>query len=166
MTDAPSALLSRFRGREVLIDTNILLLYFVGSFNPSLIETFKRTRTAGFTAEDFELLVRCLQRFRSIVTTPNILTEVSNFISQIGEPYRTGVRPFFAQAVRLITEQYVTSGEATEHPAFVRFGLTDAVIKRIAEGEVLVLTDDFRLAQYLQSSGLHVVNFNHLRKWS
>jgi len=38
MTDALTALLSRFRGREVLIDTNILLMYIVGTLDPQLFQ--------------------------------------------------------------------------------------------------------------------------------
>ena len=44
MTDALTALLSRFQGRDVLIDTNILLMYIVGTLDPKLIPTFKRTK--------------------------------------------------------------------------------------------------------------------------
>jgi rRNA-processing protein FCF1 len=161
MTDALNTLLLRFHGRDVLIDTNILLMYFVGSLDPKRIATFKRT--AAFTVEDYMILVRFLQFFRAIVTTPNILTEVSNLAGQIAEPLRTPVFQIFAQAVQVISEQYVQSRMATENTTFVRFGLTDAVIASMTAGEVLVLTDDFRLSQYLEHSGLPVVNFNHLR---
>ena len=133
----------------------------VGTLDPKLIPTFKRTAT--FTVEDYGILVRFLQLFRLIVTTPNILTEVSNLAGQIAEPLRTRVFQIFAQAVKIVPEQYVASSTATENATFVRFGLTDAIIASIAEGEILVLTDDFRLSQYLEHSGLPVVNFNHLR---
>ena len=109
------------------------------------------------------ILVRFLQLFRSIVTTPNILTEVSNLLGQIPGPRGTQVFQTFAQAAKIIPEQYVRSSAAAETAAFVRFGLTDAVIARMAAGEVLVLTDDFRLSQYLERSRLPVLNFNHLR---
>jgi hypothetical protein len=65
--------------------------------------------------------------------------------------------------VKVIPEQCVHSNTATENPAFVKFGLTDTVIAKMAEGAVLVLTDDFKLSQYLERSRLAVVNFNHLR---
>jgi rRNA-processing protein FCF1 len=161
MTDALTALLSRFRRRDVLIDTNILLMYIVGTLDPKLIPTFKRTKI--FTVDDYTTLCRFLQHFRSIVTAPNILTEVSNLAGQMAEPRRTRVFQIFSQAVRVIPEQYVHSTMAVENSAFVRLGLTDAVIAKIAEGEVLVLTDDFKLSQHLERSGLAVVNFNHVR---
>ena len=88
---------------------------------------------------------------------------MSNLAGQLGEPRRAQVFQTFAQAVKVIPEQYVHSTTAAENPTFVRFGLTDAVIARIAEVEVLVLTDDFKLSQQLERLGLAVVNFNHLR---
>ncbi len=48
-------------------------------------------------------------------------------------------------------------------PAFPKFGLTDTGIVHSARGRFLVLTDDFRLAGYLQRQGIDVVNFNYLR---
>jgi len=43
------------------------------------------------------------------------------------------------------------------------FGLTDCSILEIACDQYLVLTEDFKLIQYLDNSGVSVVNFNHLR---
>ena len=76
-------LLQRYRGKGVLLDTNILLLYFVGAFNPEEIPRFKRTKM--FTVEDHDTLVGILGYFEKIVTTPNILTEVSNLSGQLAE---------------------------------------------------------------------------------
>lgn len=45
----------------------------------------------------------------------------------------------------------------------MRFGLTDAAILAVALGGYLVLTDDFRLAGYMESRALPVLNFTHLR---
>jgi hypothetical protein len=35
--------IERYRRRDLLIDTNLLLLYFVGAFRPDRIRSFKRT---------------------------------------------------------------------------------------------------------------------------
>jgi hypothetical protein len=161
MTDALTSLLSRFYGRDVLVDTNILLMYVIGTLDPKLIPTFKRTKI--FTVEDHVIVCRLLRRFRSIVTTPNILTEVSNLVGQMAEPHRTRVFQTLAQVVKIISERYVRSTIATENVTFVRLGLTDSIIMTIAAGEILVLTDDFKLSQHLGYAGLAVLNFNHLR---
>jgi len=161
MTDGITALLSRFRGRDVLIDTNILLMYIVGTLDPRLIPTFKRTKM--FTVDDYTILCRFLQHFRSIVTAPNILTEVSNLAGQMADPRRTRVFQILTQAIKVFPEHFVHSTVAVEDSAFLKLGLTDVVIAQIAVGDVLVLTDDFKLSQHLERSGLDVVNFNHVR---
>jgi hypothetical protein len=65
------SLLARFASRGLLIDTNILLLYFVGNHDRSLISRFKRTN--NFIESDYELLLALLSCVRLVVTTPHIL---------------------------------------------------------------------------------------------
>lgn len=76
-----TSLIKSYKQRGILIDTNILLLWFVGSVNRQRISKFNRTEK--FEPEDYDLLLRLLEYFfPKIVTTPNILTEV-NSLSQI-----------------------------------------------------------------------------------
>ncbi len=63
----------------------------------------------------------------------------------------------------LLEERYVASGQIADLPEFVRLGLTDTGILSLSRGAHLVLTDDFPLAQRLQSAGIDVINFNHVR---
>ena len=55
----------------LLIDSNLLLLLFVGLHDRTRIEKYKRT--AKFTVEDFKLLLAFVRRFKEIVTTPSVL---------------------------------------------------------------------------------------------
>lgn len=57
----------------------------------------------------------------------------------------------------------MASRDVAQMQEFVKFGLTDTGIIHLTKGKYLVLTDDFRLSQYLQSAGVDVVNFNHIR---
>ena len=75
MTDHILYLIQKYHSRGVLVDTNILLLRFVGDFDRDLIPRFKRT--AQFVVEDYDLLKRLLVRFNSTITTPHILAEVN-----------------------------------------------------------------------------------------
>lgn len=45
----------------LLVDTNLLVLFAVGTFNPNRIEHLKRTRQ--YSKTDFELLLRFLEQF-------------------------------------------------------------------------------------------------------
>ena len=45
MTDPLPTLMQRYRSRGVLVDTNILLLYFVGKFKREQVPNFKADRS-------------------------------------------------------------------------------------------------------------------------
>jgi hypothetical protein len=47
--------------RGLLIDTNLLVLFVVGSVNRSRIEGFKRT--SKYSEHNYELLLRVVERF-------------------------------------------------------------------------------------------------------
>jgi hypothetical protein len=161
MMEETSRLLGRYAKKGVLVDTNILLLYLIGSYNPSLIPGFKRTRQ--FTVEDYRTLSFLLQPFEAVITTPNILTEVSNLSAQLAEPARRDHFRMFAERIRVMDEHYIDSREAATQDGFVRFGVTDMGILLLSRNRYLVLTDDFALSQFLQYHGADVINFNHIR---
>jgi hypothetical protein len=160
VTDPASA----YRSKGLLIDSNVLLLFFVGLRDRTRIEKFKRT--SQFTIEDFKLLVDLIQQFKEVVTTPSILTEVSNLLGQLPEKLRYSFYQHFAYTLRDLRERYTPSGELGDERGFTKFGLTDMAILQAASGKYLVLTDDFRLAQYLEHQNVDVINFNHLRTFN
>lgn len=155
------SLFARYRQRGVLVDTNILLLYFVGKTNRARISKFNRTQS--FSPEDYDLLLQVLSYFRIVVTTPNILTEVNSLANQLGEPERSQCFSIFAQGVSTLEETYLESRQIVTDQQFTKFGLTDCGILNFAKDQYLVLTDDLRFAVYLQGQGVDTVNFNNLR---
>ncbi|MDY6781173.1 MAG: hypothetical protein SW833_01230 [Cyanobacteriota bacterium] len=97
-------LIRRYGAKGILIDTNILLLLFVGGVNRERISKFKRTEQ--FVPEDYDFLLAFLPKFNKFVTTPNILTEVNSLANQLGEPERSQCFTIFAN--------YVSSSEKME----------------------------------------------------
>jgi len=166
MIDEINALFARYRQTGVLVDTNILLLYIVGLVNKQRISRFKRTKQ--FTPEDYDLLARILNSFQTVVTTPNILTEVNSLANQLGEPERSRCLELFGQAIAKLQEIHQPSQQLALLPEFQKFGLTDCGILNVAQGSYLVLTDDLRLTATLQRKGIDTVNFNNIRvlNWS
>jgi hypothetical protein len=155
------ALVHQHRGRAVVVDTNILLLLFLGECLPDLIGRFKRA--VQFAPEDWPLLTRLLALFPGVVTTPFILTEVNSLGGQLYEPARSTFLGFLSRRLSSVEERYSPSAELAVHSAFIKFGLTDSSIAQLAEAGHLVLTDDFRLSQFLGGKGHAVLNFNHVR---
>jgi len=153
-------LLIKHQNGIVLVDTNLLLLYLVGKADPRIIPRFMRTQK--YTIEDFQLLSKLLETFfRALVTTPNVLTEVSNLVTKLSENERPGFFDQMKRSVAILDETYCPSRTAVEDRNYRTFGLTDATILSIRP-DVLVLTDDLPLYQLLSSRGRDVINFNHI----
>ena len=148
-----------------MIDANLLILLIVGNLNPNQINTHKRTSNR-YTVEDYALLLSFVDQFmlKAVVTTPNILTEVSNLLE--GYSYK-GLQALtllerFAQSTKEIFLD--SSSTMTLYPkCYLKFGLSDTVIHRLASESYLVLTDDLNFCAYLQGQGLLSINFNNLR---
>ena len=102
--DYYTKLLSKYKTQGVLIDSNLLLLYFVGLYDQKQIPKFKRT--AKYVIEDFLTVARIIDFFSRIVTTPNILTEVSNLSGQLHEAVKTRYFQLFAKQICVLDEHY------------------------------------------------------------
>jgi len=161
MKDFVRSLFEKYKQKGILIDTNILLLWFVGTVNRERISKFKRTE--NFVPEDYDTLLQILSSFNKIVTTPNILTEVNSLANQLGEPERSQCLSVFAEGMARLNESYLESTEVVRTDSFTKFGLTDCGIATLAKNKYLVLTDDFKLANYLQKIEIDTINFNHIR---
>lgn len=164
MKDVITLMISRYRQKGILIDTNILLLFLIGTVNKDRITKFNRTQQ--FIPEDYELLLDFMAKFQKLITTPNILTEVNSLANQLGEPERSQCFAIFArftQNVELLNEHYIKSLDAVSTDKFIKFGLTDSGILTLAKGKYLVLTDDLKLANYLRTVEIDVINFNNIR---
>ncbi|NEP39642.1 MAG: hypothetical protein F6K35_10480 [Okeania sp. SIO2H7] len=155
-----SNLLKRYRRKGILVDTNILLLWFVGAANRDRIAKFPRTKQ--FSAEDYDLLMRILSQFDSIVTTPNILTEINSLANKLSGDDRDKYFQNFASIVDSLVEVYLESRRIVKLEKFSEYGLTDSGIIDLVANQYLVLTDDLKLASYLQKNAVDVINFNHL----
>ncbi len=163
MIDYIRGLLNKYKQKGILVDTNILLLLFVGRVNPDRLQKFNRTEQ--FTPEDYQLLSALLKYFSKIVVTPNILTEVNSLINQLSGSERSQCLNALSQAVNQLDEFYIESKVATQVEKFAKFGLTDCGIITVARNSYLVLTDDFQLAGSLQKIGIDAINFNNIREY-
>jgi rRNA-processing protein FCF1 len=154
-------ILSKYRGKGIIIDTNLLLLFIVGTHDPDRITTFKRTKKFG--KDDYVLVKRFIDCFKTVRTTPSILTEVSNHLNQLPEELHAEFYTALSDCINKLFEVYETSATLSKNDCFTKYGLTDTSIIADAKNNYVVLTDDFPLSGYLNASGVDAINFNHLR---
>ncbi len=155
-------MISRYKTKGLLIDTNLLLLYVVGMYDPDRIQIFKRTM--AFTVDEFLLLATIFESFDKVITTPNVLTEVSNLSGQLPKNLHSYFYSDFAARIPVLAERYTASGTISASAHFNKFGLTDSGIVDTVKDSYLVLTDDLMLFGYLQNFGIDAINFNHIRQ--
>lgn len=154
-------LIGQYSRFGVLVDTNLLVLYFVGNYAPNRIGS-KSLQT--FALSDLEILQIVFAKFSRLVTTPHILSEVSNFIEQITpEGKIPEAFEHFARGIDSMEERFPPIESIYNTQAFLNHGVADAGISSLAQSPYLILTDDLPLANRLESAGAGVLNFNHLR---
>ena len=160
--------LSRIRGKSLLLDTNLLLLLVAGHADRRLVKTWPRVRNLGH--DSYDVLNKAVDNFvqffdARIVTTPNILTEVSNLGNDLKYDHRNRFFDAFAELIAVLFEEsYVTSSSISGSQGFAIFGLTDMAILDRGLGEpCLVLTEDGTLADFLARKGVDTMTLDEIR---
>ena len=161
------ALVEKYKApnKGVLVDANLLLLLVLGTVRPQLIVT--NARLASFTHADYDLINGLVAQFKRVVSTPNILTEVSNLANKVTDADKELFHAIFAKVITEVikTEEYVDSASvANGQPDTWKLGLADAVATKVCmTQEVLLLSTDLQLVGHVQKMGAAALNFNHLR---
>jgi hypothetical protein len=159
MKAADNPLLKPHIGRPAILDSNLLLLQWCAGFDRELVNSFKRLNC--FQDEDIDLLFETLKVFSAIRTTPHVLTEVSNLANSLPRWMKKDWAEHFSKQIEVIPEQWIPAATIAKSD-FMALGLTDAALAELATTHV-ILTLDFLLSNWLESRGLNVINFTHLR---
>jgi hypothetical protein len=160
MNGLASDLISKHRANGILVDTNLLLLYIVGSIDIESIRNFKRT--AKYNTDDFDIVCTLIEIFdKKIVTTPHILSQVSDLLGY-NDALRGGLKLLIDRFVS--REVFVESCVLVQNPEYSTFGIADAAIIDLAKRSCLVLTDDNPLFGYLRNVRSDVINLNEFRE--
>jgi rRNA-processing protein FCF1 len=149
------------RPNGVVLDTNVFLLYVVGTLDPVLLRKIKRT--SAFDVNDFVLLTNLLSLVPKTLVTPGIVTETCNLLESDNKNYGFSIFPALRHLMRVLHEDYVRSDALAQHTLFARFGLADSSIAHLAGKGHLVITEDLDLQVALKQLGLPVINFTNLR---
>lgn len=156
MTSYAAAQIGENKERPILLDTNLALLYLVGSFDVGLVSSHKRTST--YTADDFEKLSKLVERCGIPATTPHVLAEISNLIGR-----NLALRRVFGSFIALSEEIFESAKSLAGISSFSHLGITDVAILSAARDGYLIVTDDGPLQQFLSDQRLAFLNLDHIR---
>lgn len=161
------ALAGKHCARGILIDTNVLLLYLFGRYQPGAVGRRKRLEHYGL--EDADLIMQFLARFDRVLTTQHVLAETSNLARQIVGGARQlelslKLHPLFCLDTPDSFASCRVDGRAIDVGVFARLGLTDAGLASLVAADLLLLTDDLDLYVAAVSTGGDAINFTHMRE--
>jgi hypothetical protein len=152
--------------REVLLDSNLLVVLLVGLTDRQQVGCHKKT--SAYSPEDYDLLVAHLKEFDRILVTPHVLAECSNLLRAVSEPLRTRLTVALGDFIgtEWLRENHVEARAPVKCAEFPRLGLTDAALLDIVSEARPLLTADLDLyLAALKRGGDCAVNFNHLREF-
>jgi predicted nucleic acid-binding protein len=143
--------------RDVIIDTNIFILFLAGQINENRIKNY--TRNSLYTKEDYYLLLNILSNYDRIITSPNILTEVDNILNRItGEDkykYLILIKTIYKQTI----EKYIKTEVVIQNWFFNTLGITDSAILMMAKESELLISGDSSLCDYAKSLNIKTFDF-------
>jgi hypothetical protein len=152
-TDALERFLGKFHGKRLLLDANLLLLYFKGCFYKANLQA---PRHGTFVEEEFVLLAQTIEHFNKagrVLTTPHLLTELSNISEDMKLNhfhFLRSIRILIGDLDEWFDKPRIGAYRLSGQNHFATFGLADAVIIELAHDPLLILTNDKQMARYLQ----------------
>ncbi len=153
----------RFGGRDILLDTNLLVILVVGYTHPLLLQ---KARFSGYTILDFELLHSIVSACRKCVTTPHIIAEASNILKKAGG-HADDCRETLGRILGSWKERYFASESllmGSDNKISLRLGVADGSTLQVAKKGTIILTADAPLAAWLKHSGHTVYEYSILRQ--
>ena len=162
MIENINSLINEYRPRGIIIDTVIMLVYIVGSYDLDYISQFKRTDE--YCAEDHKTISYVLSRFSRKVVTPHILAELSNLSVQARKEEREDYFKTFRGLLKRTSEDYIGKDIVLSFPLFPKIGVTDlGIIEAAKENNYLVFTNDKDLVGQAKKKGVNVLRLNDIR---
>jgi len=152
----------------VLVDTNLLLVYFVGLYDirtgQQLIDNFKYTK-GDYESGDFDVLDAFLNNFQVRVITPHILTEVYTIIdNELNYTARDLCLGLIQKVIPTFREQHIPAKQLLAEDKVRTYGVADMSILRSAKAEsYLVLTEDGPLTNYLNKVEVATLSLSEIK---
>jgi hypothetical protein len=153
-------LFKKYQQKGSIIDSNLLLYYFIGEYNINLVKLYKRTNKYGI--DGYRAVKLIIEHFDKIITSPYIYTEISNLSNYIDKKYKYDYYNSFYERLSLFEEKLDFTIDFFNDRSIRKLGITDTNIFHLAKNKYLVITDDLALSEYLSKNNIDVINFNHI----
>jgi predicted nucleic acid-binding protein len=150
--------------RKIVVDTNLLFLWILGSTNKKFIGAHRRLQ--AYDLNHFSLLDEILDEYDRIVVTPHTLAEFWNLVGENKGAYdkdRIAIQNAAVRFVNSAIEIYVPATSITRDPALQWLGLSDlAQILVASENGYDLVSDDFNLCRHAMERGIRTYHFRQI----
>lgn len=155
----------------LILDTNILILLLIGNYDKNLIETYPPLTDTGksYTVDDFKVLSEILGFFKTLVITPQILSELSSLVIKPTNGLYDAVRDKYISS---IVARLRNSQERFHKSRFLwdleikilrDYGFTDMNLIGLSKNKKLpILTDDLPFYIYAQQT-IPIMNYQTIK---
>jgi hypothetical protein len=139
-----------------------LLLFFLAmQVDLGILRSFKRV--SNFRSSDLQPLKDLVGAFSALITTPHVLTEVSNFIDQAPPQWRPQLIDALRSFIIEQEEHFEESSRLVELPEFAHLALADTALLSLSRS-VSVATLDYELYGRILAVGGRAIHFDHVRE--
>jgi hypothetical protein len=146
--------------RLLLLDTNLLLFFLAMHVDLAILREFKRL--SSFRGSDLKPLQDLVEEFSALITTPHVLTEVSNFIDQAPIKWRPQLIGALRTFIMDQEEYFQASSSLARMPEFAHLALAETALVALSR-RASVATLDYDLYWRIVQSGGAAIDFNLVR---
>jgi hypothetical protein len=146
--------------RLLLLDTNLLLFFLVAQVDLAILRSFKRVSL--FRTSDLVPLRDLVEAFSALITTPHVLTEVSNFVDQAPPQWRPQLIDALRGFAEHQEERYEQASGLAMRNEFQHLALTDTGLLSLSK-DAVVATLDYELYHRILAAGGRAVHFDEVR---
>ncbi len=142
--------------QKIILDTSPLILFLVGSFNPSYLSKIK-DKNRAFSKNDFDTFSQYIQN-KKILVTPQILAEMCNITQNyLGQDlFKQFMESIFALLKDGTIEVYHKKEDLMTNLDITKWGFSDMSIFFSSSVDNKVIVSDFPLYGYLEKEGKNV----------
>ncbi len=138
----------------ILIDTNALVVFLIGTIDVRLFKTHRRVSI--YEEQDYYELLNVIGSLEKLMVLPNVWTEVDNLLNDFSGNYKYQYIDHLASTIKSTSEKFTASIKATEMQEFFDLGLTDSLLLECGKKCKLLITSDSSLSDYAVANGISV----------
>jgi predicted nucleic acid-binding protein len=117
-----------------------------------------------YEIEDFQRISNFVSKFKKIIITPHILTELSNLSFNITEPKLSSYLQKFVRVLKNFHEESLDKNTILKLDLFAKLGVTDSAFIEIAKDKkYLVITDDLDAYANMLKLRIDAINYSHFK---